>query len=51
MNFGKHKGQTYNYIYDNDQQYTKWILTNTDNKYIKKIKAYFLERIEDDYSI
>ena len=51
MNFGKHKGQTYDYIYDNDQQYTKWIVTTTDNKYIKKIKEYFLERIEQDYSI
>ena len=51
MNFGKQKGQTYDYIYDNDQQYTKWIVTTTDTKYVKKIKAYFLQKIEEQYNI
>jgi len=51
MNFGKHKGVTYNEIYRTDKAYVKWIVTNTDNKYIKKIKEYFLQKIEKEYNI
>ena len=50
INFGRHKGATYDHIYENDKQYVKWIITNKDEKYIKKIKAYFVERIEKDYA-
>lgn len=49
INFGKHKGSTYDYIYENDKNYVKWIITNKEDKYIKKIKAYFIERIQQDY--
>ena len=49
MNFGKHKNKSWDYIYDNDLPYIKWIVTNKEDKYIKKIKAYFLQRIEEDY--
>lgn len=50
MNFGKHKGETYDDIYKNDKNYVKWIVTNNDEKYIKKIKAYFIDRIQQDYA-
>ena len=50
MNFGKHKGSTYDDIYKNDKNYVKWIVTNNDEKYIKKIKAYFIDRIQQDYA-
>jgi hypothetical protein len=51
MTFGRHKGKTYDYIYDNDKQYVKWVITSKDSeKYVKKIKAYFTERIQQDYA-
>ena len=50
LNFGRHKGKTYDYIYDNDKQYTRWVITTKDDKYIKKIKGYFVERIQEDYA-
>ena len=49
INFGKHKGKTYKEIYENDKNYVKYIVTLKDDKYIKKIKQYFLSRIEVDY--
>lgn len=49
MNFGRHKGETYDYIYENDKNYVKWVITNKEDKYIKKIKGYFVERIQEDY--
>ena len=50
LRFGKHKNQTYDWIYENDKNYVKWILTNNDDTYIKRIKKYFIERIEQDYA-
>ena len=50
MNFGKHKSKNYDEIYNTDKIYVKWIVTNKEDKYIKKIKAYFLQRIEEDYA-
>ena len=50
INFGRHKGKTYDYIYENDKQYVRWVITNKDEKYIKKIKAYFVEKIQQDYA-
>lgn len=49
MKFGRHKGATYDNIYENDKEYVKWIITNKEDKYIKKIKAYFVDRIQQDY--
>jgi hypothetical protein len=50
LNFGRHKGKTYDYIYENDKQYVKWVITSKDSeKYVKKIKGYFTERIQQDY--
>ena len=51
MGFGKYKGKTYDFIYKTDKAYVKWVVTTTDDKYIKKIKAYFLQKIEEDYNI
>lgn len=50
MNFGKHKGKTYDEIYNNDKLYVRWLVTSTDNQYIKKVKNYFLEKIEQDFN-
>ena len=49
INFGKHKGKTYKEIYDNHKDYVKYIVTLKDDKYVKRIKEYFLSRIEVDY--
>ena len=49
MRFGKHKDKTYRYIYDNDKQYVKWVVTTQDSTYIKRLKEYCLERIELEY--
>ena len=49
LNFGRHKGKTYDEVYDTDKSYVKWIVT-TNDKYTKLIKKYFTERIEKDYS-
>ena len=51
MGFGKHKGKTYDEIYKTEKSYVKYIVTNPDDKYIKKIKAYFLQKIEEDYNM
>jgi hypothetical protein len=51
MGFGKHKGKTYDFIYKTDKSYVKWVVTNKDEKYIKKIKAYFLQKIEEDFNM
>lgn len=48
IRFGKHKDKTYDYIYENDKEYVAWVLTNEDETYIKRIKKYFIERIEQD---
>jgi hypothetical protein len=50
MNFGRYKGKTYDEIYENHKEYVKWIITTKDSeKYVKKIKGYFVERIQEDY--
>lgn len=51
LNFGKYKGKSYDEIYNTDKLYVKYIVTTSDDKYVKKIKAYFLEKIEEDYNI
>ena len=48
LRFGKHKGRTYDWIYENDPAYVAWVVTNKDETYIKRLKAYFMERIEAD---
>jgi len=50
MGFGKYKGKTYAEVYNTDKNYVKWIVTNKDDKYIKSVKKYFTERIQEDYS-
>jgi hypothetical protein len=50
INFGKHCGKTYKQIYDEDKLYVKWVVTCKDDKYVKNIKKYFIQRIEKDYS-
>lgn len=51
LNFGRYKGKTYDYIYENHKDYVKWIITTKDSeKYVKKIKGYFVERIQQDYA-
>ena len=50
MTFGRFKGETYDYIYENHKEYVKWIVTTKDEKYVKKIKGYFVERIQQDYA-
>ena len=51
MTFGRHKGKTYDEIYENHKEYVKWVITTKDSeKYVKKIKAYFIKRIQEDYA-
>jgi hypothetical protein len=50
MTFGKPKGKTYQQIYDEDKLYVRWVVTTSDDKYIKNIKKYFIQRIESEYS-
>jgi hypothetical protein len=48
IRFGKHRGKTYDWIYDNDKEYVAWVVTNKDETYIERIKKYFMERIEEE---
>lgn len=48
IRFGKHKGRSYDWIYENDPAYVAWVVTNKDETYTKRLKAYFMERIESD---
>ena len=48
MNFGKYKGVAYKKIYE-DKPYVKWIITKKDDKYVKHIKKYLLDRIKEEY--
>ena len=48
LRFGKHKNQTFDWIYNNDKQYVAWVVGNRDETYIKRLKKYFIERIEQE---
>jgi hypothetical protein len=48
IRFGKHKNKRYDWIYENDKEYVAWVVTNKDETYIKRLKAYFMERIEQE---
>ena len=48
IRFGKHKNRTYDWIYENDPAYVAWVVTNKDDTYTKRLKAYFMERIEQE---
>ena len=45
--FGKHKGMSYDVIFEDDPQYIGWIMTNGDPKYYKKIQEYYKKKIEE----
>lgn len=48
IRFGKHKGRSYDWIYENDPAYVAWVVSNKDETYTKRLKNYFMERIEQD---
>ena len=45
--FGKHKGISYDVIFEDDKQYVGWILEKGDPKYYKKIQEYYKKKIEE----
>lgn len=49
LNFGKHKGKTFDQIYTDDQGYVAWFCNQTTTAYNKRAKKYFMKRIEQDY--
>jgi hypothetical protein len=48
LRFGKHKGRTYDWVYENDHAYVAWIVSNKEDTYTKRIKSYFMDRIQQD---
>lgn len=50
LTFGKHRDQTYEYVYLNDPSYISWVFRNPDNhQYFKNAMIFWKERIENDY--
>ena len=45
--FGKHKGISYDVIFEDDKQYVGWILEKGDPKYYKKFQEYYKKKIEE----
>ncbi len=43
--FGKHKGKSYDTVFETDKNYVVWVLS-ADPKYYNKIQAYFRTIIE-----
>ena len=47
--FGKHKGKTFEYVYNNDLSYVKYLMENVNKKENNALVKYFTERIEEDF--
>ena len=47
--FGKHKGKTFEWVYDNDLGYVSWLLDNIEEDKNKHLYSYYKERIETDF--
>jgi hypothetical protein len=47
--FGKHKGKTFEWVYDNDLGYVSWLLENIDEDKNKHLYSYYSGRIEEDF--
>ena len=49
LNFGKHKGKTFDQIYTDDSGYIAWFCGRDTTPYNRRAKKYFLKRIEEDF--
>ena len=47
--FGKHKGKTFEYVYNNDLPYVKYLMENVNKKENNILVKYFTERIDEDF--
>lgn len=49
LEFGKHKGKTLKYVYDNDKTYLVWLMSNSSGGVRLDVKA-LLDGKSDEYS-
>lgn len=47
--FGKHKGKTFEYVYNNDIKYVGWLLDNLEEQKNNVLVKYFRDRINKDF--
>ena len=48
--FGKHKGKSFEWVYDNDLKYVGWLMDNVDEEKNKHLVGYYKKRIEEDFN-
>ena len=52
FNFGKHKGKTYEDVYDEDKAYVAWVLskkTHDAAKYMKSAISYYELKVKEEF--